>query len=85
MRTPTKQISRAVRILMPVALLLVLGTLPATYVAHASTLHRAPAGLDTVLLKIQPNVPGLRFSQFNPNNPSFILIRGGGHNPRIVL
>lgn len=72
----------------PLALLLALGIFPAVPAAHASTFHRSPDGIDTVLLKIQPSVPGLRFSQFNPNNPNFTLIRAG-HNarltPRIVL
>jgi hypothetical protein len=84
MRTCTNLFGRVTRKLIPLALLLSLGALPTAHTVLASTAHRAPAGLDTVLLKIQPTVPGLKFSQFNPNNPNFSLIRAG-HNPRIVL
>jgi hypothetical protein len=80
----TSVIVRAARTLMPVVLLLVLGTLHTAPTVLASPAHKAPAGLGTVLLKVQSSVrlPGLPL--FSPTNPNFTRI-GAGHAPRIVL
>jgi hypothetical protein len=65
-------------------LLLALGTLPAAPTVLASSAHHAPAGLGSVLLKVQSSVGPPGFTPFNPANPNFTRI-GAGHSPRIVL
>jgi hypothetical protein len=60
-------------------LLLALGTLPATQSALASTVHRAPAALGTVLLHVEPTA-----ARFSPTNSNLTRV-GTGQSQRIVL
>jgi len=84
MRTRTSLIVRASRTLMPMALLLALGTLPTAPTALASAARHAPAGLGPVLLKVQSSAGPPGFRPFSPSNPNFTRV-GAGHSPRIVL